>query len=765
MAERTLRYSRLRTLMTVIVVLLCMSTATLPCQSQRNPATGSAPDGRTETQAAPVFIGNVTLGMVEPGGGTEIRVSVPPVVPGADLPHVWQVGVSSTNVGSSSEVATRQTNTSDLAATAWLPLLTSAPPVASPLDIPAGVWVPLEAPTRGIVHMVEPAPSDPTVLYAGTEAGVYKSTDRGATWARAGLNSPETAFVFDLAVDPHNPDNVYAADWGGLHHSTDGGWSWRVVLVNNSWFRAVEYDRRIPGYLYAIDFHGRFFRSTDAGATWNEMSFLIDWTNSMVSSTDGQLYVSTNACAGGFWQSRDQGMTWELKDEKIPGSSHLPDCGVVERFAIDPWQPNVIFARGFGVFKSTDHGDSWTLVSETMGNNLVGIDPLLSGYVYAIDIYFQLVRSRDAGLTWETASQGYPVHNNSSSRMTTFMDGNTPVLAAATDVGVWQSEDHADTWVETNVGLGVADVQALAVAPSNPQIVFAGTKQGGVFKSVDGGRTWQDASQGIPLGLGILAHDLAVDARNPYLVYLNGWGIQYRTTDGGQNWQETGRAATACLIADPKVSGVAYIGDWQAVQKTIDGGLTWEVYSMATEGYVLDLAISRQDASKLYAATWDGIHRSLDGGQTWERVGTGLPEGGWMSVAVDPQNDAIVYAGSSSKLGWIYKSLDSGATWAPANAGFTPRCNRLVTGILVDPADSQRVFVSVGRDRESWMSTRDDYCGGLFQSRDGGATWSAMPMAFPNSDFFFQRLALDCQRGTLFAGSANGGVWAYRIDR
>lgn len=256
--------------------------------------------------------------------------------------------------------------------------------------------------------------------------------------------------------------------------------------------------------------------------------------------------------------------------------------------------------------------------------------------------------------------------------------------------GIWKTTDAGVHWKPLFQHQDVSSVGALAVSPSDPQVIYAGTGEAalrsnvsfgdGVYRSTDGGKTWQH------VGLENTRHigKILIDPKDPDKVLVaalgsiyrpNHYGGVYLTTDGGKHWKK-----------------VIYVND-----RT--GGI--------------DLAVDPDNARIIYAATWEvwrkpwmlhsggpgsGIYKSTDGGKTWHQIkGHGLPTGtlGRIGLAVS-KNDGgeQVYAIIEAKKGGVYRSDDGGSSWERVNKAQPLRSRPFYfTKIFSDPGDPDTVYV------------------------------------------------------------------------
>jgi photosystem II stability/assembly factor-like uncharacterized protein len=268
-------------------------------------------------------------------------------------------------------------------------------------------------------------------------------------------------------------------------------------------------------------------------------------------------------------------------------------------------------------------------------------------------------------------------------------DGTTFYFGSV-DGGVWKTTNAGTTWKPIFDAEPVASIGALAVAPSNPKVIYVGTGESdirsdlssgnGVYKSTDGGDTWQN----VGLKDTRQISKIVVDATNSDIVYVGALGHAY-----GPN-------------------------DERGVYKSTDGGSTWKrVLNKGPEAGVADLAIAAAKPKLLFASLWNahrppwstyapllgsgsGLYRSQDAGESWQQCsGHGLPEGTWGRSGVAVSSDGRrVYAVIEAKKSGLYVSDDGGDNWRLANPD--PRLTSRAwyfSRITVDPSDPDVIYV------------------------------------------------------------------------
>ncbi len=293
-------------------------------------------------------------------------------------------------------------------------------------------------------------------------------------------------------------------------------------------------------------------------------------------------------------------------------------------------------------------------------------------------------------------------------------------------------------------------VTAVAGVPSQPYVYYMGATGGGVWKTVDGGMTWKPVSDEY-LGAGSIG-GIAVAHSDPNVVYVGtgetcirgntspGDGI-YKSTDAGKTWTHVGLRDGGQIgelrvhPADPNLVYAAVLGHafgpnpTRGVFRSRDGGATWEkvLYRDENAG-AIDLALDPNNPRIMYAALWQarrmpwgmesggpgsGLFKSTDGGDSWTEISRnpGLPEGtlGKIGIAVSPVNSDRVWAIVEAEEGGVFRSDDGGANWTRVNEDRSLRQRAwYYTHIYADPQHENTVYVLNVR---FWKST------------DGGRTY------------------------------------------
>lgn len=307
-------------------------------------------------------------------------------------------------------------------------------------------------------------------------------------------------------------------------------------------------------------------------------------------------------------------------------------------------------------------------------------------------------------------------------------------------------------------------VVSIAVHPVDPNTAYIASASGGVWKTTDGGGLWTPLTD----ELSNLNHGcVAIDPSNPSTIYAGtgeytlqstGDGI-FRSTDGGTTWQRigtTGQVGSTCsrIIVDPTNPQVIHLTGNSGYVRSTDGGATWLAL---LPGLASDLALNPTDPSRVYVGRHgDGVYRSLDGGNSFVKLAGGLPSSGFdrIILALAASNPNVVYTGlmSGGSLLGLYKTTDGGNVWTHlANTPDFPSPQAWYDACLaVDPADPNTVYA--GGVFPSYAVA------GVIRSTDGGASWTDITYGLTAQLHPDQHALAFGPDGTLWVGN-DGGVW------
>ena len=377
------------------------------------------------------------------------------------------------------------------------------------------------------------------VWYAGTyEHGVFRSLDTGESWEPINSGIPKAypySSIRVLEVDPRNPNLIYAGGRAGFYISRDHGNTWEgedALLAFE--VRTIEL---LPTRLLVGTWGAGVFRKTKSNAwgPWNEGLTNINISGFVINPADPRMMVATTWGAG-LYVTRDGGRNW-----------HLSDTGITNKMTIDtvipPGEPSRIYTTsdGKGIFLSEDSGRTWRPINDGLNAGIVTsilLDPVHPNRIYAGTEYVGLYRSDDAGESWQqTGLDRYAIWEiavNPQNPDIIYV-GTWGITAYAFEGrAVLRTLDGGATW---EIVLELEDAAlALAIDPTCPDCVYVGTHGSGVYKSLDGGKSWQRINQGLRE---LKIWDLLIAPWDPNYIYIatGGGGIYYSANSGDQ-WVE-----------------------------------------------------------------------------------------------------------------------------------------------------------------------------------------------------------------------------------
>ena len=465
--------------------------------------------------------------------------------------------------------------------------------------------------------------------------------------------------------------------------------------------------------------------------------------------------IFVGAAHGGVWRTVDGGVNWTpLTDDEMTLATGS--------MAIAPSNPDIIYVGtgeanfsadslyGQGILKSTDGGDSWTL----LGQNEFDRRTISKVVVHPTDpdtVYVAAARgvnglagnqgvwkSIDGGVTWTNTTAGI----SASVPVTDLvMDATNPdaLFAGYGDVfgdtsnGLYRTTDGGTNWSPVGVGIlpsGTAAGRMRLAISSSGQTVYAawqdpGTAFGalaGLFQSIDGGTSWIDRTAATPNYLGSQGwydHALAVDPIDPNRIYVGGAGGSnslLRSDDGGATWTDisvgtdgSGPHANHHALALDALGNVLNGNDGGIWRSTNRGGLWDNLNTNLSLTQFYDVAVHPLDEDIAYGGTQGNGTIRFDGLAAWDHIATG--DGG--VVQVDFNTPEIVYHEFQySGSGFLRRSDDSGASFNSKTTGIdTSDPGRFIIPYELDPSNPNRLVLGTNR---------------VYQSTDRGNSWSAI---------------------------------------
>jgi photosystem II stability/assembly factor-like uncharacterized protein len=644
-------------------------------------------------------------------------------------------------------------------------------------------WESTEGPPGGLGYDVRIHPQHKNIMYVTDNyAGVAKSENAGQPWYRSnrgisvtGGPTGDFTFIFSLTIDPNNPDIIWAGTNGdgpryGVFKSTDAAATWELktngisldgeiglvfrgftIQPGNS--QVVYAQAEVPTTIQGYSFNrvkGRVYKTTDGGESWrmiwegdNLARYLI-----VHPSNPDILYLSTgifdreaynsdcgNLVRGGLGvlKSSNGGQNW------FPINSGITDL-YVGCLRMHPGNPEILFAA--------------------TGNNVCSWDPNLPGYIGG------LFQTLNGGTSWKRV-----IHYDELTTVN-FSPSNPNVVYAGGNNAFYRSGDGGVTWNRftkpTGVWYGPQGIIAgfpidVVVDPDNSDIVYVNNYTGGVIRSVDGAKSWQDWSKGYT---GAQTANLFIPDDQPSAVYAIGTSGPFVSSSFGTNWTgiANGEAEiypTGWAIAcQPFNSRLILIANAMILRSTDGGNDFKRVFShpnmSAADGphVYKTIAFSRSNPKIVYAglarasafppspsSVGPVICKSQNAGETFTTMASILDGSNVNKLIVSPNDSNIVYAATSNG---VYKSSDGAANWVKLSS----LGNRHVEALAVD-------------FREPNFLIAGEPFGGIWTSRDTGSSWTGPHnTGFNSANPFITALVFDPSRkNTVFAGDLYSGIY------
>jgi photosystem II stability/assembly factor-like uncharacterized protein len=458
-----------------------------------------------------------------------------------------------------------------------------------------------------------------------------------------------------------------------------------------------------PDHLYLGTTNSWLYESMDGGASWHRLSKL-DAADDLIldhivvdQANPETVYVAAwklDHPDGGLWVSHDRGRSW-IVVEGLRSQS-------IRAFAQAPSDPAMLFAGTLdGVFRSTDSGVSWSLISPPGSHEIhevesLAIDPADPDVVYAGTWHLPW-KTTDGGKSWHNIKQGVI---DDSDVFSIIVDPVRPdIVYASACSGIYKSRNAAELFKRIGgIPSTARRTRVLKQDPSNSEVVYAGTTEG-LYKTVDGGKRFQRMT-----GPDVIVNDVFVDPQDPGHVLL----------------------AT----------------DRSGVLLSKDGGGS---FAAANDGFsarkVEALLVDRGNPAWLYAGVvndknYGGVFVSTDGGTRWEQIGKGLDGRDVFTLAQAPEG--TILAGTNHGI----FALDAGVAGTPG-ANWSPRntIQNTLAKTAIETHYGKRVHVekqvkdmvrdlsgrvhALDLSGQAWLASTS---GGLFTSRDKGATWQGGPV-------------------------------------
>jgi hypothetical protein len=628
-------------------------------------------------------------------------------------------------------------------------------------------------PDAGWSHQVAIHPTNSQIALLSTVRGIYRTTDGTAHWTL--VNGAATGS--DLAFDPSNPNIVVHAS-EKVWMSVNGGQSFALGQSP-----AVDYIRQVEisaaGTIYVAG-QNKVFKSTDHGNTWTSCG--APWPQG---AWLGALVVDPNANAGGdhlFLRASDLSVspissaTWR----SVNGCASWIQAGAgdpavspnsVSHFAVMPGNPDRVLAAAYdGIYRSTNGGDTWSKV-QIGTTDWIAFDKT-AGSVSALSAFGRLMHSTDGGDTWDPF-HGADVQVPAGATFT-YDPQVAGRLILASPNGPYVSTDGGLYYTLRATGLRAAYLGDFSTADDGSVYAVFHPGAGGVFRRDPSTLTWapldNDELKQKASTNGFTMSAVATAPGNASRIYASAWPSNLSlSTDGGSSWGAKHPFFPVTspvkqildLAVDPDDELIAFAATENGLAKTTDGGTTWAASNSGLPSYS-KFVLPLRDSNVVYAIAQDpnvaysnAVYKSTNNGDTWSPTGA-MPAlvaaGQLLSIAVDPQDSNVVYAGHN---GGVYKSTNGGTSWTAM--AFSGQAAPYATGmsVLVDPDYSTTLTLASSIANS-----------GVVRTTDGGVHWEhiLVPRGVSPNAPALERAVLDPLRpNVLIAGVYPATISEYEV--
>ncbi len=631
--------------------------------------------------------------------------------------------------------------------------------------------------------------SNPHIVWVGTGEnvggrhvgwgdGIYKSTDDGKTWKNMGLKHSE--HISKIIVHPGNSDIVWVAAQGplwseggdrGLYKTTDGGKTWKQVLKgDNGWTGVTDIalNPENPDIIYA--------------AAWQRGRTVAAYMGGGPGSA--------------IYRSDDGGETWKKLTKGLP-SQYMGKIGL----AVSPQNPDVVYAaielerRKGAVYRSDDRGETWKKMSNTVSGATgphyyqeLYASPHKFDRIYLADVRMRI--SDDGGKTFRTMSEKF---KHSDNHALAFRKDKPGYILTGTDGGLYESFDFGKNWrfvnnlpltqfyfiavddskpfyniyggtqdnnteagpsrTDNSAGISNCDWKVIlnadgsqpAVEPDNPDIVYAQSQEGYLYR-VDmktGERTFiqPQPGEGEDFERFNWNAPVLISPHSPTRLYFGSQRL-WRSDDRGDTW----RPVSGDLTNHTERLKLPVMG------KTWSWDAPWDVYAMSTYNTITAISESPVKEGLIYVGTDDGrMQKTSDGGKHWQEIPVntlpGVPASAYVNdIKTDLFDENTVYVAlDNHKTGdlkpYVYKSKDGGKSWVSLKNN------------LPDTTIVWRIVQDYKEPRLLFLATEF----GMYFSLDAGEKWVKFTSGLPTISF--RDAVLQKDKDDLVCASFGRGIY------
>ncbi len=520
--------------------------------------------------------------------------------------------------------------------------------------------------------------------------GVLKTINGGETWLSTGLTWTVADNVrgYKLLMHPTSPSILFAVTTAGIYKTINSGSTWTQVLAGS--YRDIEFKPGDPTYVY-VSGESTFHRSTDSGETWTQITTGMPTGCTRIAigvspAATSYVYLFGGPPTGagsfkGFYLSTNSGASFSTRSTtpNVLGYSSIGDDNKHQTtydlaMTISRTNSADVIVGGINTWTSSNWGSTWTIssmwndYSGTIGYTHADIHDLainpLNNYLYCCSDG-GIFRSTDFGLNWTDLTYG--IANTQWYRIAGTPQNASLIIGGTQDNG-------SDKWTggSTMEHILGADGMDCMIDYTNSNIMYYSSQYGDLVKSTNGGTSYSGIKPAGAAGTWVTPY--IMNPTNPSIIYA-GYTDIYKSSDGGATWTNLGYAGSSAMAIGTSFTSRVYAANGTSIWRTDDAGSTWTSIATGLPGIgITSIAVNPDYSYDVFVTVGDyyagqKVYYSGDGGSTWTNYSGTLPNVVVNCIVYEDNNGSpnhALYIGTD--IGVFYRNSTIG-DWIPFQNG------------------------------------------------------------------------------------------------